>query len=240
MFTTANWLCLMNNWLTPISDFLTSTLFISLQLAGSENITENNDKQLFCLDFHKLLKRKINLKSLNRTTSAALNYKSPAMRLKVKKKHNCQQHKLKFMAHLISYFFKEKCKMIGVSLNITKVSAHTLLNHLRIAVTSVPKKLYLILRLSFGTLHFSTTKMLVTQHLLSSKFGSFRKWQSCRLGRKVYSALPSNWKRDLSNKTKAFKDGSTKVERTVCVYTKKLKPNVIFIQHWNIASITEC
>ena len=31
--------------------------------------------------------------------------------------------------------------------------------------------------------------LLVTQHLLSSKFGSFRKWQSCRLGRKVYSAL---------------------------------------------------
>ena len=33
--------------------------------------------------------------------------------------------------------------------------------------------------------------MFITQHLLSSKFGSFRKWQSCRLGRKVYSALPS-------------------------------------------------
>ena len=47
-------------------------------------------------------------------------------------------------------------------------------------------------------------KRIITQHLLSSKFGSLRKWQSCRLGRKVYSALHSNWKRDLLKQNQSF------------------------------------
>ena len=50
---------------------------------------------------------------------------------------------------------------------------------------------------------------IITQHLLSSKFGSFRKWQSCRLGRKVYSALPSNWKRDLQTENETFKQNQS-------------------------------
>ena len=64
----------------------------------------------------------------------------------------------------------------------------------------------------------------IAQHnQLSSKFQRFRKRESCQLG--VLSAVEKYIAQDFlieneafSNKTKVFKDGSTKVERTVNVY----------------------
>ena len=56
----------------------------------------------------------------------------------------------------------------------------------------------LLNKVTTNTIHFSVqcspqsrhkwyrhVNFVITQHLLSSKFGSFRKWESCRLGRKV-------------------------------------------------------
>ena len=85
----------------------------------------------------------------------------------------------------------------------------------------------LIITYATPPLSLCFTLSLFTQHLLSSKFASFRKWESCQLGVKYsvarYKApyfLHEN--ETFSNKTKVFKDGSTKVERTV--HVGKLKP----------------
>ena len=67
----------------------------------------------------------------------------------------------------------------------------------------------------------SEISSLFTQHLLSSKFGSFRKWQSCRLGRKVYSALHSNSKRDLLKQNQSFQRWQHKSgKNSMCLYQK--------------------
>ena len=81
-------------------------------------------------------------------------------------------------------------------------------------------------------LNNSELTVFVAQHLLSSTFGSFRKWQKLSVGSQSIYRPTFKLKKRPSNKTKAFKDGRTKVERTVRVYTKiKLRPNFIFTQH---------